>query len=37
MWRDVAKEFTPAVDEKGLIPDYTVNYIATETLEEAST
>lgn len=35
VWRDVAKEFIPAVVNDGAIPDYTVNYIVTNNLEEA--
>ncbi|HIP65848.1 MAG TPA: hypothetical protein EYH08_04935 [Pyrodictium sp.] len=35
VWRDVAKEFIPAVVDDGAVPDYTVNYIVTSSLEEA--
>lgn len=35
VWRDVAKEFIPAIDAIGAVPDYTVNYVVVDTLEEA--
>jgi hypothetical protein len=35
VWRDVAKEFIPAVETTGSIPDHTVNYVAVDNLEEA--
>lgn len=35
VWRDVAKEFIPAIVSDGAVPDYTVNYIVTSDLEEA--
>lgn len=35
VWRDVAKEFIPAVDISGVIPDYTVNYVTVSNVEEA--
>jgi len=35
VWRDAAEEFIPAIDTSGAIPDYTVNYVVVENLEEA--
>jgi len=35
VWRDVAKEFIPAIEVNGAVPDYTVNYIVVKNLEEA--
>jgi len=35
VWRDVAKEFIPAVVEDGAVPDYTVNYVVVEKPDEA--
>ncbi len=35
VWRDVAKEFIPAVETTGAIPDYTVNYVTFNNVEEA--
>ena len=35
VWRDVAKEFVPAIDTEGAVPDHNVHYVATNTLEEA--
>jgi len=35
VWRDVAKEFIPAIVDDGTIPDYTVNYVVTSSLEES--
>lgn len=35
VWRDVAKRFIPAIDDKGYIPDYTVNYVVVRDLDEA--
>jgi len=35
MWRDVAKEFIPAVANEELIPDHNVHYIVTDTSKEA--
>lgn len=35
VWRDVAKEFIPAVDIEGAVPDHNVHYVVTNSLEEA--
>ena len=35
VWRDVAREFIPAVVTDGAVPDYTVNYVVVDSLEEA--
>jgi len=35
VWRDVAKSFIPAVEPTGAIPDYTVNYVNADSIEEA--
>ncbi len=35
VWRDVAKEFIPAIEMSGAVPDYTVNYVVANSLEEA--
>ncbi|MCC5990281.1 MAG: hypothetical protein LM558_02050 [Thermosphaera sp.] len=35
VWRDVAREFIPAVETTGAIPDYTVNYVPVGDLGEA--
>ncbi len=35
VWRDVAREFIPAIDLDGSIPDHNVHYIVADTLEEA--
>lgn len=35
VWRDVAKKFIPAVDIDGTIPDYTVNYVVVNEVDEA--
>jgi len=34
VWRDVAREFVPAVDTDGAVPDHNVHYVVTDTLEE---
>jgi len=35
VWRDAAKKFVPAIEVSGAIPDYTVNYVAVSSFEEA--
>jgi len=35
VWRDVAKRFIPAVVDDGAVPDYTVNYVVVDNIEEA--
>ncbi len=35
VWRDVAKEFIPAVDIDGVIPDHNVHYVIADSLDEA--
>lgn len=35
VWRDVAKEFIPAIVTDGAVPDYTVNYVVVNSLDEA--
>ncbi len=35
VWRDVAKEFIPAVDFEGAVPDHNVHYVVTQSPEEA--
>ncbi len=35
-WRDVAKEFIPAIIDDGAIPDHNVHYIAVKNFDEAS-
>jgi len=34
-WRDVAKRFIPTVVSDGAVPDYTVNYVVVDNIEEA--
>jgi len=35
VWKDVASEFIPAVDDAGFVPDHNVHYVVTSSLEEA--
>lgn len=35
VWKDVADEFVPAVDDMGFIPDHNVHYVVIDSLEEA--
>jgi len=35
VWRDVAKRFISAVVSDGAVPDYTVNYVVVDNIEEA--
>jgi len=34
VWRDAAKEFIPAIEDTGAVPDYTVNYIVVNNINE---
>ena len=34
VWRDAAKEFVPAIEDTGAVPDYTVNYIVVNNINE---
>jgi len=35
VWKDVAEEFIPAVDDVGFVPDHNVHYVVTNSPEEA--
>ena len=34
VWRDAVKEFIPAIEDTGAVPDYTVNYIVVNNINE---